>query len=108
MAHRQAVRLGYLIDMISSDEMTRSRHVFDGNRWLARNMLSQMPGHGPRIEIVSSTSRGGDDDSNHFIFIKWLLRKDWNPVEKTQAYDEGYNTRQPFRHTAAPFVRNLS
>ena len=70
MTDGQTIRFGHLINMIGSDQASRSGHVFHDEGGIAGDVSVHVPCKGPRIDIEASARREPDDDSNSLALIK--------------------------------------
>ena len=47
-------------------------HVFNNGRWIARDMLGEVAGDHPGVEIERTAGRIADDETNSLIFVEIL------------------------------------
>src|SRR5918996_2899287 len=66
MADREPVRFGGVVNMIRCNHASGAGHVLNHDSRITGNVLSQVTGDYPRIEIVTAARREPDDESDRF------------------------------------------
>ncbi len=64
---RRAVPGCHFVDVIGGLQASGARHVLSNDRWLAGEMLTEVPCHQPPIEIITAAGRIADRDRDRFL-----------------------------------------
>jgi hypothetical protein len=85
--------------MVGSDPKSCTGHVLYDDRGVSRDMFSHMPGDGPRVSIVASSSRSADDNADGLAPEEGFLAEKGREGEMHYERRNGQKPNQDSKHT---------